>query len=339
MLPIYFPFTYITQQTAEAVGTFFKTMVVYQASAKPLPSEMQPLAASGFLDVRVPDASDQSRFDDVVKNFRSWGNLHFDNQGVKTAFSRLISEPVPFFNDSATSQIVADVKDELQSKQTSEASSMRFDARIFIELAQQFDRQSYEINQDLGRYDEKVKDLFTGIRGAGGLPDADYLSGPENSANNPDEYLIRRRLDAWSYLFQQDAVDSGILLTGSRFLLEHFLDNVPSAEKIQTYKCTLCPRGYDATLPIWQDNLMTTLASLVKASRPASADMPLSEFSAENGAPQVSLNLYLLPELRPLDCLAACVSKPVFRSNKQIPPSHIRNTVIGLVKHHGISIT
>ena len=165
------------------------------------------------------------------------------------------------------------------------------------------------------------------------------MSGPENSANNPDEYLIRRRLDAWSYLFQQDAVDSGIMLTGSRFLLEHFLDNVPSAEKIQTYKCTLCPRGHDATLPIWQDNLMTTLASLVKASRPASADMPLSEFSAENGAPQVSLNLYLLPELRPLDCLAACVSKPVFRSNKQIPTSHIRNTVIGLVKHHGISIT
>jgi hypothetical protein len=331
MKPIYFPFTYVSRQTAQAVSTYFKTMVVYQASAKPLASEMQPLADCGFLDVRVPDASDQSRFDGVVKNFRSWGNLHFDKQGVKTAFSRLASEPVPFFNDSATSQIVADVKDELQPKPTSEASSMRFDARVFIELAQQFDRQSYEINQDLGRYDEKIKDLFTDIKGVGEYPNADNLPGSDNSGNNPTEYLILRRLEAWSYLFEQDAADSGILLTGSRFLLEHILDNVPSAEKIQTYKCTPCPEMHDETFHLWQDNLMTKLVSLVKTGRSASADMPLSEVSAENGDPHVSLNLYLLPELRPLDCLAACVSNPFLRSDKQIPTSHIQNTVIGLI--------
>jgi hypothetical protein len=292
---------------------------------------MQPLAECGFLDVRVPDASVQSRFDNVVKNFRSWGNLHFDNQGVKTALSRLASEPVPFFNDSATSQIVADVKDELQPQKTSEAPSLRFDARVFIELAQQFDRQSDEINQDLSRYDEKVKDLFADIKGAGEHPDADYLPGPDISGNNPVEYLILKRLEAWSYLFEQDAADSGILLTGSRFLLDHILDNVPSAEKIQTYKCTICPGMHDEAFHLWQDNLMTKLASLVKAGRPASADMPLSEVADESGDPRVSLNLYLLPELRPLDFLAASVSKPFLRSDKQIPTSHIRNTVIGLI--------
>jgi hypothetical protein len=331
MLPIYFPFTYVSRQTAQAVSTYFKTMVVYQASAKKLPSEMQSLVDGGFLVVRVPDVSNPSRFDDVVKNFQSWGSLHFDNQGVKTAFSRLASDPIPFFSDSATSQIVADVKNDLQPKQTLETPGLRFDARVFLEFAQRFDRQSFEINKDLGSFDEKVRDLFADIKGAAEDPDADYLTGKHDSGDHPADYLILKRLEAWSYLMEQDDADSGILLTDSRFVLEHILDNIPSAEKIHTYNCTPQPEVSDEKVNLWQDNLLAKLASVVEAGRPASTDMPLSEFFAGSDDAQVSLNLYLLPDVRPLDCLAACVSNPYLCSDKQITTSHIRNTVIGLI--------
>jgi hypothetical protein len=191
----------------------------------------------------------------------------------------------------------------------------------------------------LGRYDEKIQDLFADIKGTGEYPNGDVLPGSDIFGNDSAEYLIRRRLEAWTYLFEQDALDSGIMLTGSRFLLEHILENVPSAEKIHSYKCTPCLGMDDKRFHHWQDNLMAKLASLVKAGLPESEDWPLNEVAAENGDPHVSLNLFILPELSPLDCLAACVSKTFLRSDKQIQASGIRNTVIGLVKLHQNSAT
>ena len=331
MKPIYFPFTYVSRQTARAISVYFKSMVVYQASARPLPSEMLALVESGFLDVRVPDPSGQSRFDNVVKNFRSWASLHFNGREMKTVFSRSAEEPIPFFNESAASQLVADIKDELNSNPTSKAPDALFDARIFMEFAQEFDRQSHDIHQGLGAYDEKIKHLFADIKGANHHPVADNLSAANISKNNPEEYLILRRLEAWTYLFQKDAAASGILLAGSRTLLEHILDKIPTAKKIHTYNCVPDPEADTEALHLWRDNLMATLTSLVKAGRPAATDMPVNEYPTEPGGPGVSLSLYLIPNLKPLDCLAACISKPVARSGNQLPTSDIRNTLIGLV--------
>lgn len=332
MKPIYFPHTYVSEQTARAISTYFKRMVVYQASARPLPAEMQALAESGFLDVRIPDPSDQSRFDDVVKNFQNWGDLYFDDRSMKTAFSRSAGEPIPFFNESAASQIVADVKNELNPNQPPKAADALFDARIFIEFAQEFDRQSHDIHQDLGAQDEKMRHLFAGIKGAKDDPAAADLFAAQSSKSDPGEFMVLRRLEAWMYLFEKDAAASGMLLAGSRSLLEHILDKIPTAEKIHAYHSVADPWTDPAALCSWRQNLMSTLTSLVKTKPLASAHMPVNAYPAVPGEPCVLLDLYLIPDLTPRDCLAACISKPFPRSRNQPPTSDIQNTLIGLVE-------
>jgi hypothetical protein len=335
MKPIYFPFTYVTRQTAEAFGAFFNAMIVYQASGSPLPSQMQALEENEFFEVRVPDASDQARFDDVVKNFKSWGELHFDSQGVRTVFSRSATEPVPFFNETATSQIVADVKGDSHSGQTRRRLDLGFDARIFIELAQHYDRYCYEIEQDLGRYDEKMKDLFADIKGAGEYSIADDASGTGNFRIKPADFMTLRRLHAWSYLFGQDTVDTGIMLTDSPFLIEYLLDHLPSVEKIQSYQCLSCPGLRDETDQSWRENLMAKLTSVVEGGRNASGEMPRGEFSTDGKGPPVSLDLYLVPESRPIECLTACIAKSIIRPDHQIPKSNVNHTVFGLITYPG----
>jgi len=332
MKPIYFPHTYVTPQTARAISVYFKSMVVYQASARPLPAEMQALAESGFLDVRIPDPSDQSRFDDVVKNFQNWGDLYFDDRSMKTAFSRSAGEPIPFFNESAASQIVADVKNELNPNQPPKAADAIFDARIFIEFAQEFDRQSHDIHQDLGTHNEKMRHLLAGLKGATDDPAADNWFAAESSKNDPGEFMGLKRLEAWMHLFEKDTAASGMLLAASRSLLEHLLDNVPTSEKIHVYHSAADPWTDPETLGSWRQNLMSTLTSLVKAKPPASTDMPLNPYPADSGEPCVSLDLYLIPDLTPLESLAACISKPLPRSGNQPARSDIQNTLIGLVQ-------
>ena len=49
LLPIYFPFTYVSQQTAAGLAKYFRQITVYQASARQVPVDMQKLVDDGFL--------------------------------------------------------------------------------------------------------------------------------------------------------------------------------------------------------------------------------------------------------------------------------------------------
>jgi hypothetical protein len=332
MTPIYFPYTYVSQETARAVAGFFKRIVVYQPSAKHLPAEMQPLVEDGFLDVRIPDKSDPSRFDDVVQKFERWGNLHTTSEEIKAASLPSITDPIPFFNNSAASQIVTDVKRKRQQTQTSKASEPTFDARVFLEFAQQFDRQYHKIHGDLGAYDDKIRHLFAEIKGEGDQPVNKNLSGPGITDNNPAEYMALKRLEAWVCLFKKDAIGSGIFLTPSRLVMEHILDNTPSAEKVHTLTSLPVPGEGDDNFKTWQENLLTGLTTLAKANWPAPADIPLNGHAAKSSDPHVSLSIYLMPDLMPYDCFGGCVSETISSPGGHSPPIPIRNTLIGLIQ-------
>ena len=332
MIPLYFPFTYVSQQTAEALSSYFRHISVYQASANPVPDEMQPLVQSGFLNIRIPVTRDQPRFDDVVKNFKHWANLHFDSQGIKTAFLRAGAESIPFFNGSTTSQILADIRGNLHHKQKPIEPDPLFSARVFLEFAQEFDRQCYEMNRNLDAYKENVHHFYNNINGEGERPTNENSLRPDLMSNDHSEYIILRRFAAWSNLLQEDTISSGVFVTSSRSIFEHMLDEIPTAEKI--YHSDTIPVSGIAGEPIekWQDRLLANLTSLAKNKWPACIDKLAEAQLSKTTASKVSLTVHLMPDLPPHLCFTKSISKEFSRPEKHHSATSIRNTLIALIE-------
>ena len=60
---------------------------------------MQQLEKSGILDIRIPVKYDGDKLDAIVKQYRSWANLH---QGSEIAFLKSRTDKIPFFDENST---------------------------------------------------------------------------------------------------------------------------------------------------------------------------------------------------------------------------------------------
>jgi len=332
MRPIYFPYTYISQQTAAGLANYFRQITIYQASARQVPVEMQKLIDDGFLDIHAPITTDQTKLDDVLKNFQNWAAIHSHRQELKTAILQSGMDPIPFFEDSAVSQIVADIKSDLHQKTGPEVPDALFHARLFLEFAQEFDRQSQDTRENLRAYERKAKYLFKDIKGESEDQAHNTPAGFKIMTGDPGEYMVFRRLDAWTHLFQADAAARGVFISSNRTIVEHMIGVMSTAEKI--YQANTIPDSTDGTKDFraWQDNLLANMVGLAKIKWPTSTDGFGTAGVSKMVDCKTTLSVYLLPDIPPHMCFARAISKNFSQPDGQHHESPVRNTLIGLVE-------
>ncbi len=332
MKPLYFPYTFVTRKTALEISAFFKDFAIYQPSNEPLPEEMQALADSGLLEVRIPDASDASRFNRVVKDFQHWGSQQRTGEEIRAAILRASQDPVPFFDESSSAQIVADLRQHSDSSLKDDQPDSTLEARVFLALAQEFDRQHQEMKGDLGAYGDKVKDLLDDINVEGNNPIKAPSTELELNKSDPAEYMVPGRLDAWVSLYLKDTADPGVLVTTSPGILDHITEHVPDVEKIHQFSCAAADPEMDEIRAQWQESLLMYLNEAATTKWPADLDLPPMTLDAEGSETDLSLTVFIIPDLMPRDCLAGCLSPSHTRSGAPVPTSSIRNTLIGLIQ-------
>ena len=332
MLPIYFPYTYISQQTAAGLANYFRQITIYQASARQVPVDMQKLADDGFLDIRAPIATDQKKLDDILKNFQNWAAIHSHRRELKTAILQSGMDPIPFFDDSAASQIVADIKNDLHQKPGAELPDALFHARLFLEFAQEFDRQSQDTRNNLRAYEKKASYLFKDLKGNSEGQVNNTPAGFEIMTDDSGEYMVFRRLDAWAHLFQADAAPYGVFISSNRSIIEHLIEKVSTAEKV--YEANTIPDSTGGTKDFraWQDNLMANMVRLAKIKWPTSTDGFASADVSKMVDCKTALSVYLLPDIPPHICFARAISKNFSQPDGRHHKANVRNTIIGLVE-------
>ena len=152
MKPIYFPTTYVSPSAAAAMRALFPSVVTCQPFAGRLPPDMRTLQESGFLDVFTPVAGGEQRLDDMVREFRQWGRLHAGGAGLHAAFWRQRLQADSLAEDGSSSQLVSQIKSRLTPARGPTEPDRLMPARVFLHLAQEFDRQRCEVQQDMARH-------------------------------------------------------------------------------------------------------------------------------------------------------------------------------------------
>jgi len=328
MKPIYFPFTYIPEPVLEALSAFFKQIIVYQPSSLNIPESTQKQADSGLLEIRIPVNGDENKIDIILKDYKNWANIH---QKSELAFFKSKPDIIPFFSDSSTSQIKADIKKSREYQAEEKKQDSLLNARIFLHMAQEFDSQNWEINKELLFSEEKTLNLIDNLKGENELSFKENGREKTLKIDYQSDYMIPDRIIAWTHLLQNDQDMSNIFITNSRSAIEHLLDKTPEAKIVLSIDSIPITNSRDETKKKWQESLMEQIELLLENSLPASEYIEIkSSFDKENGK-KVSLTLYLVPDESSYKFLTrnAWHKTSVEEINKEVA---FNNTLIGFIE-------
>ncbi|MBN1932924.1 MAG: hypothetical protein JW786_15075 [Desulfobacterales bacterium] len=330
MNPIYFPFTYISEPVADALFSCFNKIVLYQPSGLHIPANIKRWAEKGFLHIRIPIKGDEEKLDAVLKDYKVWANLH---QGEDIAFFKTQGNRIPFFDELSVSQIQADIK---QKKQKNSADPL-FDARIFLDIAQEFDRQNLEINHDLFLLNQMEKNLIKNLKGEDAAFDSEVTEFERLELNDPGDYMTSKRIQAWARLFQHDSEMSDLFVTSSRTVKEYLFDKAPEAkiifrvDSIPVYKRCSEP---SEKMDNWRDSLMKYIERLSKEDQIVPEDtFECNSFNEDRklSHAKVSFTLYIIPAQDPCCFFNRYIQRGLSSTKEKKVGLKIRNTLIGVI--------
>ena len=332
MKPIYFPYTYISNSVAEAVASSFGCFTVYQPLADNLPLPMQPWVDKGVIDIRIPVKGDTKELISAAENFQNWASLNVGNASVNPASLKTFKATASPLGASLSSQIVAEVKKQINRSATDKSSDPVLAARIFLYFAQAFDQQSRELDHVLEESQKKEQDLIRDLKMEDDALAAEFKKEPGHMPDVNTDYLIAGRLEAWTRILFEDEQPPELFVTHSQAVLEQLLDSAPTAEKILDFEAI--PRLTTATIELapWQEQLMLYLADIARKKINVASGAKAEAFDIPTVNDSVSLKIYLVPDQNcsQFFCRAAGIKN--LESDRTCPTAGGRNTLLGLVE-------
>jgi hypothetical protein len=330
MTPIFFPFTYMPPASAEALRSCFTRMTVLQPGAGCLPADMAPLAASGWLDVRLPVGGDDTRLEAVMKDYRDWAEVH---RGVDAGVLRSLGDRPPFYQDNATSRIRDAIRGQEKSSPEVQEVAAIFPDLIFLGMAQEFDVQNQLVREDLKNVMQMEARLFGLLKGEQSKRRQSFGDGDVRTTA-PGEYMLEERLASWSRLLALSVGGDSVPLaavTTSLTAIEYLLEHAPDLKKVGRIEPIAAADPAQESMEKGSRNLSAILQTLATAEAADALSMPAAPVSACSGGTAAWVVLYVCPGIGLVDFLAAAVGSDA----PEPPRTEAVNTVIGLVRPAG----
>lgn len=284
MAPVYFPFTHVSPAAAILLGACFDRTVVYQPLSETVSPDLKDGAASERFDIRIPAETDSGRLLALLNEYQAWAGLH---EGKDLKLFKTRTGQVPFFDDAATHRLSTDIRQRAAGRVETAAPDPLFDARVFLALAQEFDRRQGEFQSGLAACREMEQKLIQDLIGDPEAPELGLGGGPALWTEEPGGHMTERRLDAFARLAREDAADDRIFVTTSRAVFEAVLERIGATTEV--LRIAGMPVPEPGAAAAFRNELSALLASLLAdpADAPGTVDFP----RAEGGAGRLSLTL------------------------------------------------
>ncbi len=302
-----------------------------QPSGFNISGDMEKWVESGLLEMRLPARDDDDRLEVMLADYRVWANLH---QRGQRAYLNPLMDEVPFFNDTSVSQIVKAIKENLQDGVFRNCSDPLFSAKAFLLIAQEFDRQQWEVNQGIKSFEKKEHDLMKNLKGKNDDGDARPLSDATLWADNAMSYMVEERLRAWARLFfnnisLDDQEITALFITSSRLTSEYLLEKFPDAERIFEFDSLPISNLKSDKIEGWHKYLIDTLDNLAKSRWSSSSNVVIQGPDQKGCGEKMALSLDIIPETSPIDFVSSLFpSDPTGMVKNRIEPE-FNHTILG----------
>lgn len=225
---VFFPATFITQAAAAALNHRLGRFVLYQPIMGQTPRMLEHLSETYAIELRHPVIGKEAFLLELCQAYSSWGNLH---QKDALRLNRLAGGG--FYNQDFAAEIKTEVlknKKGVASEADKKVDPLA-NARMFLQLAQEFDRSESEIRENLEKADHASRQLFEQLRGEG-LASGDFSAS--GGADDACAVMTESRLAAWSLLAKADTVPPDVFITDSRSVINAVTERFPSIIRMET---------------------------------------------------------------------------------------------------------
>ena len=332
MIPIYFPFTYVSEPVAEALSACFGQFIVYRPLSENLSEQLQLWIDRGVADVRVPVTGGENELIAAVKNYQTWADLHRDSSSEKVTLLKPHMDPVPFFNELSTRKIVEDIKENIHGNSNTQIPDPVLTARIFLYFAQEFDRQNHELTDDFNHHQQQEAELIRQLKMEEDPVAVEFRNAPTNLPDPFADYMISDRLEAWTRIFCRDPEVSGLFVTHSAAVLDHLLDRASTAARVMHLESIPLGKYKNAGRESWQERLSLNLVRLVEQNQIDASGDSMEPMDLPAAVDTVSLSVYRVPDQTPCEFFTRCaeIDWPVADGVDHL--SNFSNTLIALVQ-------
>jgi len=328
------------------MALFFQRVVVYQPAHTKTPEALRPWIESGFLDIRSPFEKVVQRkpLEAALRDFKSWGDSH---QDADMAYLKIVGNNIAPV-DPQTPRIVSDIR-AIGAKDSKGLEESELSLHVFLHLSQEFDQHSWELMQQLNRFNERYEALQSSFR----QDETDQAHDPIQKERFPLEeedigsLVIEKRMATWNHLFQKNPADSSLLFTDSRSALDYLLDGVQ--EKVEVLKVNITyaqteSRETPKNQPSWTDHLQeifnrilitpwsgTLQEEVVEAGREIENRINAwSESTIKSHDRRVLYRWYLVPDqVAPGLLNRRC---GVDQGDKDYQAAKVKNTLVGMIE-------
>ena len=157
------------------------------------------LKQAGNIEIRVPVTEDSHKLEMMVADYQNWARLH---QGNDLAFLKARQPAAPFI-DHLSSRIRSDIL-HYQDASPDPAHDPVFNARLFLEIAAAYDAQQAELNCDFTKIQNLEKRFMAALGDHTEMEEPVSLGNLSLFQDDPGDFMLAERLQAWSTLFLQD---------------------------------------------------------------------------------------------------------------------------------------
>lgn len=294
---IFFPTTFITQQSTTAINRRLGRFAIYQPIKGQTPAILERVSEAAAIELRHPVIGDESYLLELCRAYGSWGGIY---QKESLRLNRLAGNG--FYNQDFAREISSDVLKNQSGREPAETQKPDplINARVFLQLAQEFDLREFEIRQGIEKADNASKELFEALRGENAGIDA-FSNSKRNagSINDAGSLMTDTRLAAWAVLSKNDRGAPDIFITDSRTVMELILERVPRVFKLETISNAsepdtaereLSERFYHVADKPWPENA-TVVEMFSYLEEPAEDGYVLDIYAAADFAPENVLEI------------------------------------------------
>ncbi len=329
---IFFPFTCVADRVAQALATCFGSFRVYQPVSADLPDQMRAWEQCGIMAIRVPVTGDEKELERVIQSFRIWADLHGGNLNGKAAKFKTRLESMARLSDMSSSQIVAEIKDNVQVAPSRKIPDLVQASRIFLYFAQEFDRQNYELADELARSDREQAELIRQLKTEYDPMAVELANPPMPLSDSTDDYLIADRLESWSRIFLQDTDTYGLLVTHSTAAMEYLLERASTAVQVIKTDVSLSDSNGNSETAVWQEALKTCLKRLFQQKHKDACTTALQQTASTSATNSYELTVYQVPDQSPRELLTNCFSIEPAAADGIDRDERQKNALVGLIR-------
>ena len=289
-IPVYFPMTYLSAAVESRLSVCFGQTALYRPSDLALPETMQAAVDADRLVVHTPVVAESARLAALMKAYYAWAA---ENKGVDLSVFKGRESRIPFYEDTSISKIRQNIRDVGSETEKTEAGASVFKARLFLEMAQELDRQNSELERSLDDVRQQEDSMLADLLGAagdtgGGIEPAFQAAG----VADPGAYMTATRLQAWWQLARKGPVPGNLLVTDSRAVIEYLIEKEPGLQKTGPSVELPFPTTGDQVSADWQDRISEYLVRLTSQADAGDVSANLPAAKAEDAT--VCLAFYRL---------------------------------------------